>query len=189
MPTPSKPVSILKAEGRSHRTKKEILQRTEDEKKLTSGEKLNMRPEVKKNAKAKAEFERIVNLLVKIDKNDGIYEAVINRYCIIQAETIEFEKKRDLISKLIFRIEKEFKDHIIETESKDRYKITVEFQKELTKQISLLLAIDRQIQAKRKMLLDIEDKNIMTIAGALRSIPKKTEKEKLSGGIRRAINL
>ena len=35
----------------------------------------------------------------------------------------------------------------------------------------------RQIQAKRKMLLDIEKENIMTIASSLRSVPKKAEKK------------
>ena len=35
-----------------------------------------------------------------------------------------------------------------------------------------LLDVDRQIQAKRKMLFDIEKENAMTVASALRSIPK-----------------
>lgn len=41
-----------------------------------------------------------------------------------------------------------------------------------------LIALDKQIQAKRKMLLDIEKENIMTIASSLRSVPKKTEKKR-----------
>ena len=51
-----------------------------------------------------------------------------------------------------------------------------------------ILALDKQVQAKRKMLLDIEKENIMTIASSLRSVPKKTEKkrnpimEALAGG-------
>ena len=40
-----------------------------------------------------------------------------------------------------------------------------------------LVSLDKQVQAKRKMLLDIEKENIMTIASALRSVPKKTEKK------------
>jgi hypothetical protein len=38
------------------------------------------------------------------------------------------------------------------------------------------MSIDKMVQTKRKMLLDIEKENIMTIAAALRSIPKKEEK-------------
>ena len=33
-----------------------------------------------------------------------------------------------------------------------------------------LVSLDKQVQAKRKMLLDIEKENIMTIASALRSV-------------------
>ena len=40
-----------------------------------------------------------------------------------------------------------------------------------------LISMDKQVQTKRKMLLDIEKENIMTIASALRSVPKKTEKK------------
>ena len=36
---------------------------------------------------------------------------------------------------------------------------------------------DKQIQAKRKMLLEIEKENVMTIAAAVRTVPKKEEKE------------
>ena len=40
-----------------------------------------------------------------------------------------------------------------------------------------LVDLDRQVQGKRKMLLEIEKENIMTIASALRNIPKKAEEE------------
>ena len=41
-----------------------------------------------------------------------------------------------------------------------------------------MIALDKQVQTKRKMLLDIEKENIMTIASSLRSVPKKTDKKK-----------
>lgn len=37
MPTPTKPVSIIEMEGRSHRTKKELRQRKDAEKALLTG--------------------------------------------------------------------------------------------------------------------------------------------------------
>lgn len=40
-----------------------------------------------------------------------------------------------------------------------------------------IVNLDKQIQSKRKMLLDIEKENVMTIASALRCIPKKDNKE------------
>ena len=53
----------------------------------------------------------------------------------------------------------------------------LEYAKAIAKIMSSILSIDKQIQSKRKMLLDIEKENVMTIASALRSIPKKQEKE------------
>ena len=53
---------------------------------------------------------------------------------------------------------------------KEYYKLELGMQKNL-------VSLDKQVQAKRKMLLDIEKENIMTIASALRSVPKKTEKK------------
>ena len=43
---------------------------------------------------------------------------------------------------------------------------------------SLYLAYDKQVMNKRKMLFDIEKENIMTVAGALRSVPKSPKKKK-----------
>ena len=43
--------------------------------------------------------------------------------------------------------------------------------------MATMLSIDKQVQAKRKMLLDIEKENVMTIASALRCIPKKEDKD------------
>jgi hypothetical protein len=46
-----------------------------------------------------------------------------------------------------------------------------------------VVGLDKQIMAKRKMMLDIEKENIMTIASALRSVPKKPPAEEKKGGI------
>ena len=49
---------------------------------------MKARNEVKKNKIANKEFKRINELLKKIEKNDAIYEAVINRYCLIYIERL-----------------------------------------------------------------------------------------------------
>lgn len=172
MPTPPKPVVVLKAEKRSHRTKAELKVREEGEKALATGVVLKERPEVKNNPIAHKEFLRINKLLKKIEKNDAIYEPIINRYCLLQAECKEFEEKRETIYRNILELEKD-KERLIESGEMSLstyYKIKNDMQKQI-------VALDRQIQAKRKMLLDIEKENIMTIASALRSIPKKVDKE------------
>lgn len=101
MPTPSKPVTVLISEGKSHRTKKELQQRKDGEDSLATGVSLRMRSEVKANPIAKKEFTRVSSLLKKIGKNDALVEGGINRYCSLTAEIREFEDKREVFYKNI----------------------------------------------------------------------------------------
>jgi phage terminase small subunit len=167
MPTPPKPFSVLTTEKKSHRTKAELKQREEGEKALATGKALKERPEVKNNAIAHKEFKRLSSLLKTIGKNDAIYEGVINRYCLMVAECNEFEElKSRLHSELSELGRKHYEGEIAFTEY-------LEYKDRLQNK---LISCDKQLQSKRKMLLDIEKENIMTIAAALRSIPKKEEK-------------
>ena len=107
MPTPSKPFKVLESEGKSHRTKAELKLREEGEKALTSDEKMKVKKEVKNNKIAKKEFKRIYDLLANIEKNDALYENVINRYAMLYAECSEFEEKRAKEELLALRKKKE----------------------------------------------------------------------------------
>lgn len=177
MPTPPKPFSVLKSEGKSHRTKKELKLREEGEKALSTGVALKVRSEVKKNKIANKEFKRINELLKKIEKNDAIYEAVINRYCLIYAECIEFEDRKNKFYELIEKLENQFEESKEYLEPEDLAKETRKFAKSISEIIGSIVELDKQLQPKRKMLLDIEKENIMTIASALRIIPKKPEND------------
>lgn len=86
MPTASKSADIIRMEGKSHRTKKELRQREQAEKALLTGIPLKERQEVKDNEIAHKEFLRLKKLLEKINKFDDMYGAVINRYCILYPE-------------------------------------------------------------------------------------------------------
>lgn len=165
MPTPPKPYVVLKAEKKSHRTKAELKLREEGEKALATGVALKERPEVKSNPVAHKEFLRLNKLLKAIGKNDAIYEAVINRYCQLQGECADYENtimnlKQDL---------EELKENRHSMDVAEYYKLKNDIEK-------LIDSKDRQLQTKRKMLFDIERDNCLTIAAALRSIPKKEEK-------------
>ena len=166
MARPSKPASVIKLEGRSHRTKKELQTREKAEKSLVSGKELKESKEVKENKKAHADFLRVKKLLAGIEKADDLYGNIINRYCLILAECSEFEEKREKIYSLIEGLE--------ERAEEMEYIEYIKMQANLSKQ---LISYDKQIQAKRKMLMDIEKENVMTIASALRSIPKSPEKK------------
>lgn len=181
MPTPTKPFKVLTSEKKSHRTKAELKMREEGEKSLSTDIELKERKEVRHNKVAHKEFKRVQKILKNIDKNDAIYEAVINRYCLLQAECFDLEERREECYNLISKLREEEKELIAELKDRENidelidYKL--EYAKSLAKMMSSMSTIDKQIQAKRKMLLDIEKENVMTIASALRCVPKKEDKE------------
>ena len=166
MPTPPKPSKLIAIEGKSHRTKKELREREKAEAALLTGKTLKETEEVKNNKIAHKEFLRIRKLLQSIEKNDDLYGSTINRYCLLLAECTEFEEKRETI----FSRQKELEERKDDMEFSEY----INLQNDLVKS---MLALDKQVQSKRKMLLDIEKENVMTIAASLRSIPKKTEKK------------
>ncbi len=176
MPTPAKPYTVLKGEKKSHRTKAELNQRKQAEESLSSKKVIKKRDEVKSNDIANKEFNRIMKLLDGIQKNDALYEPVINRYCLIQAECKEIEERREAFGELI----KAFREQIGEIPKEDRNyfvdKLT-EISNNMAKLAGQMNTCDKLLQQKRKMLFDIEKENIMTIASTLRSIPKKVEKK------------
>jgi hypothetical protein len=174
MTRPSIPIELVKG----HRTKAEIETRKEAEKALLTGTPLKEWDNTKNNKIAHKEFLRIKKLLQAINKDDGLHESVINRYCLIIAECNDFEEKREKFYKNISELEVD-KDKLIESEEislSTYYKMKYNMQK-------TIIDLDKQVQAKRKMLLDIEKENIMTIASALRSIPKKPDKEDKPSGV------
>lgn len=181
MPTKPKPFQVLKSEKKSHRTKAELSLRKQGEAALESGEKLKERPEVRKNEIAHKEFLRLQKILKKISKNDALYESIINRYAMIQSECFDFETKRDEISIRIIKLEEAF-----DNQKGDEMSLT-EFYKLTTTMQSQMIDLDKQIQAKRKMMLEIEKENAMTIAAALRMIPKKVEDEKQADPLLKAL--
>lgn len=159
MPRASKTTSALQG----HRTKAELDLRKAAEDKLKTGGQLIEKPETVKNKAAHNEFIRIKELLEVIEKADALYSSVINRYCIITAECLEFESK---IEKLEERLEKLESDY-------DNDKMEAEFYyNKLDSLQKSIINYDKQIMTKRKMLLDIEKENLMTVASGLRSIPK-----------------
>ncbi len=179
MPTPTKPYKVIAGEKKSHRTKKELAQRKQGEKDISSSEKLKERREIKSNKIAHKEFIRVQKLLQKIDKNDALYEPVINRYCMIQAECTELEERKQLIYGLIAEIKEQLER--VKKEHKENLSQYIAEIGDISKNLAVLAgqlgACDKILQQKRKMLLDIERENIMTIAAALRAIPKTPEQK------------
>jgi hypothetical protein len=164
---PSKPLSLVKG----HRTKAEIEVREKSESAMLTGTAMSEWPEVKASAIAHRRFAAIKDLLGAIQKDDALYEPVINRYCTLTAEVYQLEQTRRDIVKQKRELEKRYKASEVEF---------LDYMQLSGKLNDHLFACDRGIMAVRKMLLDIEKENIMTIASALRSIPKKAEEKKKS---------
>jgi len=175
MGRPSKSVAALEKEGKSHRTKAEIEARKEAEKEITSGKVLIERREVKKNKVAHKEFLRLKKIFEGMDKADELYSACINRYCLLYAECLEFEKIKETYEDIISEIKLD-KEKIVEDFVDDVKKDTIslaQYYKLKNNFSKYILQLDSQIMQKRKMMFDIEKENIMTVASGLRSIPKE----------------
>ena len=171
MPTPSKPVNVLKLEKKSHRTKRELIERERAEQALLTGTTLKESKDVRANEVAHREFIRVRKLLKTIEKDDDLYGATINRYCMLHAECVDFQEKKAAMYEQLQDLEKNRESFESADDLKTFFNLIASMQ-------SNLLNLDRQLQQKRKMLFDIEKENIMTIASSLRSVPKKTDKKK-----------
>ncbi len=159
---PSKPLSLVQG----HRTKAEKAVRSNGEAALLTGEAMKEWPSTKDNPVAHKHFVRLRKLLQAIGKNDALTESVINRYAVLLAEAASFEAMARRLNLMAYDM--------------DNRKDDMEFAEWISRVTELgkqILETDRAIQTKRKMLLDIEKENVMTIASALRSIPKKAEEK------------
>ncbi|MFJ5713126.1 hypothetical protein [Neobacillus sp. NPDC093127] len=98
----SKPVQLIKLEGKSHRTKKELEHREKAEKTLYTGTSFKESPAVKSDPVAHKEFLRLKKLYKNIEYVDGLDEQVINRYCLLVSQEASLQeiinaKKDDML--------------------------------------------------------------------------------------------
>ncbi|MBR4668544.1 MAG: hypothetical protein IKO76_07305 [Butyrivibrio sp.] len=159
MGRPSKPAKMIILEGnKDRRTKKELATRAANEKATLSGNPMKEAPETKVDPVAHKTFQAIRKMFKAIEKDDALYSPTINRYCRITSEVKSLESDRARTEQMIddFKGDIEPKDYIA--------------------MMKLIISIDSQLKAKRQQLLQIEKESCMTIASALRSIPKKPEK-------------
>lgn len=177
MSRPPKPFQVLQSEKKSHRTKSELNQRKQGEDALSTGVAMKVRSEVKNNPIAYKEFKRVNLLLKNIGKNDAIHELIINRYCMLIAECEDLMNKKEKCYDIILNLDDAFEEEIHNVPVDEKAKLIRSYSKTHNDNLKLLIALDSQVQTKRRMMLDIEKENIMTIAAALRSIPKSTEKK------------
>ncbi|MCM1328382.1 MAG: P27 family phage terminase small subunit [Ruminococcus sp.] len=172
MARPSKPVSVIMSEGKSHRTKDELKARAEAESSVLSGAPLTERQEVRKNKIAHKEFLRVSKLMASIEKSDALYSSGINTYCMLYAEIRELQGDIAEISALAEQTREKFYG-IADVTAEELAAFTRQINKLLSQKTALMSAIDR----KRSMMLAIDKENVMTISAALRTIPKSPQKQ------------
>lgn len=151
-------------EGNAHRTKAELAVRAAAEEGTLSGNGMRERSDVRLNLVAHKEFRRLRKLFRAIDKDDELYSQAINDYCLIHAECVAIQSKIDRIEEDLEYLEAR-RD---EMEADDYFKLRNEL---YDKELKFSAQLDRKRDRKRA----IEDKNLMNIQSALRSIPKAPE--------------
>lgn len=177
MARPSKPIAMIEAEGKTHLTKAQIETRKNAESGLLSKKKLQERREVKDNKIAHAEFQRVAKLMKAIGKDDALYSSGINTYCMLYAEIGELQEQMKMLDETADLLKETFGRLVDDPDSGVDTEEIIKFEKSFTRLISQRLNISATIDKKRKMMLDIDKENVMTISAALRSIPKQPEKK------------
>ncbi len=162
---PTKPLALVKG----HRTKAEKAVREKAESNLITGFSLKEWSDVKVDEIAHKEFLRIKKVLKSIDKDDGLHEGVINRYCLLHSECKKFEDLKRSCDDELQELSKAYQEGKLDF---------LEYLDKKERVQGRFLTLDKKIMEKRKMMLDIEKENIMTIQSALRSIPKRPDEKK-----------
>lgn len=153
---PAKPIDLHIVEGRKHLTKREIAERKNQENSLKSNTTFRPNEKVKNNPVALKMFKKLKKLYAKIDYVEGLDENIINRYCLLSAESNALES---LLNKM----------------SED-----VENCKEYTERIQLyksITGIERNLNQNRNMLLKIEDRLFLNPTSRVKNVPKKPEEK------------
>ena len=125
--------------------------------------------EVKLNPEAHKEFIRLQKCFKAIKHNDLLHENTVNRYCLLHAECKEYAVLKNKILRSLEMLDEKYAEGSMEF---------MDYVQEQGKLQDKLMACDRKVMDKRKMMLDLEKENVMTIASALRAIPKKPDEKK-----------
>lgn len=154
---PSKPVQLLKLEGKSHRTKAELEHRGKAEKSLYTGTTFKESPAVKADPIAHREFLRLKKLYKNIQYVDGLDEQIINRYCLLISQEQALAKMTERMRHDIDEVE----------DVNDRLRI-----------YESIAGVTDKAMKTRDMLLKLEDRMFLNPTTRIKSIPKSPVEEK-----------
>lgn len=176
MARPSKPALTIQG----HRTKDELAARRNAEAAMLTHVPMKIQFKKKEHKAAAKEFKRIKALLASIGKDDALYEQIINTHCLLVEECEQIQDVRNQFVSSKEELQRDYQAG--KTGDPDSGGIAAaEYYRLLVKLSDNVINCDKQLMAKRKMLLDIDKENVMTVQSALRSIPKKPEQKEKTG--------
>ena len=168
---PPKSASVIQMEGRSHRTKQELASRAHAEEAQLTGQRIREETCVKEDSVAHKEFLRVTRILTAIGKNDEAYGSEINTYCMLKSELDAEVRERDALRRRL--------DYLMEqSEDLTEFEDIAMAEKLMGGIRADMHRCEQRIEQKRKMRIQIDDKNLMNVMSSLRSIPKTVEKKK-----------
>lgn len=176
MARPSKPVALVTG----HRTKDELAIRRAAEAAMLTGQPMKMQFKSSEHKIAAKEFRRVKALLASIGKDDALYEQIINMHCLLVEECEQIQEIRDQFIASKEELQRDFEAGKTDNPNGGGLS-TAEYYRLLSKLSDNIINCDKQLMSKRKILLEIDKENIMTIQSALRSVPKKPEEKKKTG--------
>lgn len=176
MARPTKPIALV--EG--HRTKDELQVRRDAEAAMLTHIPMKMQFIKREHKAAAKEFTRIKKLLAIIGKDDALYEQIMNTHCLLVEECGQIDDIRNQFIKSKEELQTDYRAGLTGDPDEDGMKAT-EYYRLLAALSQSIIACDKELMAKRKMLLDIDKENVLTVQSALRSIPKKPEEKKKTG--------
>lgn len=148
---PAKTASIIKMEGKSHRTKAELATREKAEAAALSGYPIAESNEVASDKIAHAAFRQVIATLSLMGKNDEAHGESIRRYCVVKSLLADTMVQMNKLKAL----RTDGYDHDLEK------------------------AIDQKESRAanyRKELLELERETGLTLASSLRLVPKQPDK-------------
>ena len=168
MARPPKAASVIKLEGRSHRTKKELAVRERAEKSLLTGKIMVETAEVRSDRVAHLEFLRLKPLLKALDKFDEIYGAGVRRYCLTKSKLSAADQEVTELKEELTQLRDNYGEFLDAGDIAEYYRLITKMQDTITKR-------EQVSKSLRAEMIDFEKEYCMTIKSALRAIPKKPE--------------
>jgi len=152
----AKSADVLRLERKANDyTLKRIDERERNQAASFTGLRMKESPLVKSDPAAHAIWLRTVRKYRAIGKDDALFEAALNDYCLIRSELLQLTKHRGKLGELADSLED---------------------LREIQGVVRQIIEIDKQINAKRKSCRDIEDRYAMSVNATMRVVPPRSEK-------------